>query len=64
MEIAVYTFEDKDGNDQEWCTQKYSEAKEWAMRHNMKIILNTYVWDDSEMLEDFTDEEDEEDTEE
>lgn len=60
MDIAVYTFEDRDGNEQGWQTQDYHEAETWASKNAMRVIENTYEWADSELVDDFTGGEEEE----
>lgn len=54
-EPQVYTFEDEDGTPDEWDTMDYSEAKEYASQHKLAVIANTYVWEDSELVDDFRD---------
>jgi magnesium-transporting ATPase (P-type) len=54
-DIEVYTFEDADGNPAtDWHTQDYSEAHDHAAAHGYRLIANTYRWADSELIEDFT----------
>jgi hypothetical protein len=57
MGICVYTF--KGRNDEHvtfWSTQDYDEAKSYAQENNYKLICDTYTYDDSELLEDYTEE--------
>lgn len=58
MEILVYTLEDKERNEQEFSTQDYSEARERAMKDNLRVICNEFEWSDSYMVDDFTGDED------
>jgi hypothetical protein len=49
MEIEVYTFKDKDGQEfGTYFTQDIEEAKEYARDNKLRVIANTFVWDDSE----------------
>jgi rubredoxin len=55
MEIEVYTFKDKDGQEfGTYFTQDIEEAKEYARDNKLRVIANTFVWDDSEEIEDYT----------
>jgi len=55
MDIEVYTFEDADGDAfGSWTTQDISEARHYAIRHRLRIIANVYEWTDSELVEDYT----------
>ena len=54
MTITNYTIEDSEGNDQDFLFDDYREAQEHAEAHKMKVICNTYVFDDSWMVDDFT----------
>jgi hypothetical protein len=57
MEICVYTLEDRDGNEQSWHTQDYSEAQALAQRDHLKVICNEFEFSDSYLVDDFTIEE-------
>jgi hypothetical protein len=53
--MTLYSFEDADGNEPgTFTTTNYDEAKEYAARYKYKVIANEYVWDDSELVDDFT----------
>jgi len=59
--LYVYTFEDGDGNSfGSWSTSDYEEAKGYAMENRYRVIANRYDWADSEVVNDFTPDEDEE----
>lgn len=45
-ELHVYTFEDENGHEQSYCTERALEAKEYARTYNMLCYDNTYVWDE------------------
>jgi hypothetical protein len=57
MDIHLYTLEDKDGNEV-ICAggefDSFAEAKSAAQEHRARLIDNTYEWSDSEMVEDYT----------
>jgi len=54
-EIFVYTFEMSEGQDAgSWSTQDYQEAQDYARKHGLRVISNTYEWQDSELLDDYT----------
>lgn len=48
--ISVYTFEDADGNEQEYSTQNSIEAKEYASKYNLRVVDNEYEWSDSSLV--------------
>jgi hypothetical protein len=53
--MVRFTFEDKDGNEfGSYTTLNRFEAKVYAQRHGLRMIANTYVLGDSEVVEDFT----------
>ena len=52
--IEVYVFEDKDGNPDGYSTQNAREAKEYAEKWGLLWCVNKYVFSDSEVVEDFT----------
>jgi hypothetical protein len=52
--IEVYTFEDKDGAEQGYVTQDIEEARRYARRYQLRLIANEYEWSDSELVEDHT----------
>lgn len=57
-DIHVYTLEDAHGNESgTFATGSYEEARDRARADHLRVIDNTYVWDDSEMVDDFTEEE-------
>jgi len=53
-EIYVYTFEDADGSEDTYTTQDYQKAVDRARKYGLRIISNTYEWQDSELLDDYT----------
>ena len=59
--IEVYVFEDKDGNPDGFSTQNAIEAKEYAERRSLVWYVNKYEFSDSELVQDFTEDEGEED---
>jgi len=61
QDIEIYTFEDKDGDAEGHETSDYSEAIDYAQRHKLKVISNTYAWQDSECTDDYTEEDEDED---
>jgi len=59
MEISVYTFEDKDGGSvTDWYTQDYKEARAYAIENKCRVIDNTLIQSHSDMVDDFTEDED------
>lgn len=52
--VTVYSFEDENGEPDDYTTQDYHEAYERAVCYGLKIIANTYEWSDSEVVDDFT----------
>jgi hypothetical protein len=54
MTIEIYTFEDKDGREFDWSTMSAEEAKEYAQKHSLRMIANTFSFEDSEPVEDYT----------
>lgn len=53
-EMHLYTFEDAEGHESGYSTTDYRDAKDYAIRGQLRIIDNTYEWADSEVAEDFT----------
>jgi hypothetical protein len=53
--ITVYTFEDSEGGEDTFTTQKAIEAKDRGQRYGMRVIANDYEWTDSEVAWDFID---------
>lgn len=43
-ELTVYTFDNSDGDADSFETMNFEEAKEYAQENNLKIIENTYEW--------------------
>lgn len=62
MSITVYTFEGPRDNPYtgEYTTQDYQEADRYASVNGYRLIANEYEWADSEMIEDYTGEAEEE----
>lgn len=55
MNISVYTFEDRYGvSFTDWHTQNYAEARAYAEQYRLRLIENEYVWEDSQLLEDYS----------
>jgi hypothetical protein len=63
MDIEVYTFENKYGDEDTYHTQNANDAREYAQKYNLRWIANTFVWDDSELVEDYTERDDDEEEE-
>lgn len=59
--IEVYAFEDADGNADTYTTQDIDEAREYAKKNRRRLIARTFEYSDSEMIEDYTEEEADED---
>jgi len=58
MDVIVYTFEARDrvnGHNPlpDYSTQDYEEAKRLAQENRLLLIENTYVFEDSQLLEDY-----------
>lgn len=54
-EITVYAFEDRhEQSASDWTTQDYREALDYARQHKYRLIARTFTYDDSEMVDDFT----------
>lgn len=51
-----YTVEDADRNDYGyiWEQSEYYEARSYAMKVRGKVIAQAYSWKDSELIDDFT----------
>lgn len=58
--IEVYAFEDADGNPDEFTTMDAREAKSYAIANNRKWIARQYEYADSELVEDYTETDDDE----
>ncbi len=55
MNIELYTFEDAKGHEfGSYSTTSAEEAKEYGEKHNLRVIANTFTFDDSELAWDFT----------
>lgn len=53
--IEVYAFEDADGHEfGGFTTTDVAEAREYAMRHGLRIIALVYEFEDSAVIEDYT----------
>jgi hypothetical protein len=57
-EIEQYVFEDADGQESTWTTFCPTKAKDYAREHGLKCIAVTYEFVDSELVWDFTQQED------
>ena len=56
MEIEIYTFEDENGYEVGiFSTQDPNEARKHGSRYCLKVIANTFTFEDSELVWDFTD---------
>ena len=53
MSIEVYTFRDSEDNEQTFSTQNVIEARQHAEENKLALISNTYVFDDSELIDDY-----------
>jgi len=52
-EIEVYTFEGTDDEPaSDWSTQDVEEARDYAKEYGYALIANSYVWEDSDLVED------------
>jgi hypothetical protein len=51
-----YTVEDAEGADQlaVWEQDEYTDARDLAARIGGKVIAQEYTWSDSELVDDFT----------
>jgi hypothetical protein len=54
MEINVYTLEDSEGNEEEFSSQNYQEARDYAQKSHLKVICNEFEFSDSYLVDDFT----------
>ena len=59
MSIEVYTFRDAQDREQTFTTQNASEARTHAQEQKLMLIANTYVFDESEVVQDYREREDE-----
>ena len=60
-DVTLYSFENAEGEeDGTFTTFNADAAKERGQRYNLRVIAQTYVYDDSEVAWDFTEPEDEE----
>jgi hypothetical protein len=59
-EVHKYTTEDRDGTSDEWFTYDYREAVERARQYGHRVIDYTFVYEDNEVVDDFTGADDEE----
>jgi hypothetical protein len=53
MTIEVYAFEGADGEEHDWTTQDYGEAKAYAQQHRLALIARQFDYTDSELVEDY-----------
>lgn len=64
MSIEVYTFESADNTPfGSYSTQNISDAREYARKAKLRLIANTYTFEDSELIEDYTETDDDTDPE-
>ena len=55
--IEQYTFEDANGHEYgSFTTFNITEAREYAQANKVRLVANTYEFSDSELVEDYTDE--------
>jgi len=54
VEVYVYSFEDRDGNEESFQTQDHDEAKRFAEKYKLKMLCNTFKWSERETVLDFT----------
>jgi hypothetical protein len=59
--VSLYGFESAEGEEDTFNTFSADEAKEYAQKHGLKWIAYEYEYSDSEMVMDFTPQDDEED---
>lgn len=53
--IVLYTFEKKNGEEfSSYSTQNAIAAKAHAQKHGLRWIANTFTFEDSELVEDYT----------
>lgn len=56
--LEVYRFEQADGSAlTEWETSDPAEARDYGMKHKCRIVADIYEYDRSEVVEDFTSQE-------
>ena len=58
--LEVYVFEDKDGNEDSFETMDAREAKAYAVANNRKWIARQFEFSHSELVEDYTETDDDE----
>jgi hypothetical protein len=63
LEVHVYTVEARKRDETpypacDYHTQDYEEAERYAAENKLMVIDNTYEWNDSEMVDDFTEDSD------
>jgi hypothetical protein len=64
MEVYVYTFEDRDGNEfGAWTTQDFAKAEAYAQEHKLRVIGNRLTFEDRDLMVDYTGADDEDTSE-
>ena len=59
--MEVYTFENAAGQEAgSYSTTDPRKAKEYGEQHGLKVLAQQYTWEDSELVWDFTDTDEEE----
>lgn len=61
--VEMYRFEDEYGTEHTFTTFNATEAREYARRYGLLMLADTYVYDDSEPVEDYRPKPDEEEDE-
>lgn len=65
MSIEVYTFEDETGESvTDWTTSDIEEARRFARANFCRIIARIFEYRDSELVEDYSEQDEEEDDDE
>lgn len=65
MRIAVYTFRDAENNEfGSYQTQDYKKAEAYACQNKLKIVENIFVFDEANVVDDFSKADEDEDIEE
>ena len=64
LDVTVYTVEARKRGETpypacDFYTYDYQEAKAYAAQYRLRVIANEYEWADSELLDDYTEDEEE-----
>ena len=60
MQVELYAFEDENGELDTYTTFNVNEAREYAKQNKRKLIAQIFEYSDSELVEDYTESEQEE----